>query len=181
MTKRILTLSLFLLLALGLMAAPLQAKPASSGLDADVLRELAQVRRATAQYQDVAAAEAAGYVVAKDDETEEPQCVPNMGYHYLLMGDFGLAIPGPGEGAPDALEPNILVYAPRPNGSLQLVAVEYATFDDDAKLFGQDFAPGVKPVDGELPAGPPFATLHAWVWNANPSGMFAPYNPKVSC
>lgn len=177
MTKRMLTLSLFLLLALGLVAAPLQAKPASSGLDADVLRELAQVRRATAQYHDVAAAEAAGYVVVTHEETNEPQCVPNMGYHYLLTGDLGPAIPGPGQGAPDALEPNILVYAPRPNGSLQLVAVEYASFDVEAELFGRTFDPPAPP---NTP-GPPFATLHAWVWKANPAGMFTGGNPNVSC
>lgn len=169
MTKRMLTLSLFLLLALGLMAAPLQAKPASSGLDADVLRELAQVRRATAQYHDVAAAEAAGYVPASP-------CVHNeelggMGYHYAKPYIFA----PPSDGAPhpplDIAEPELLVYAPRPNGSLQLVAVEYASWGP-AELLGQEFDP---------PSGPPFHALHVWVWKANPSGMFAPFNPNVSC
>jgi len=27
----------------------------------------------------------------------------------------------------------------------------------------------------------PFYALHTWIWNSNPSGMFASYNPTVSC
>ena len=163
MTRRIMTLSLFLLLALGMLAAPLQAKPASSGLDADVLRELAEVRRATAQYHDVAVAEAAGYTLMSE-------CVAHpewggMGYHYVNMELVGTLNP---------TTPPILVYAPRPNGSLTLVAVEYAVpaAMGPASLFGQTFEP----------IGPPgLLTLHVWVWRANPDGMFAPYNPNVSC
>ena len=177
MTRRIMTLSLFLLLALGMLAAPLQAKPASSGLDADVLRELAQVRRATAQYHDVTVAEAAGYTVQLDG-AGEPDCVSypggGMGYHYV---NFGLIAEN--QDGLDPLAPAILVYAPRPNGSLKLVAVEYAAFgsaDVTFELLGQGFARPAPPG-----AGPPFHTLHAWVWKANPDGMFAPFNPNVSC
>ena len=28
---------------------------------------------------------------------------------------------------------------------------------------------------------PPFWALHIWIWKYNPSGLFAPYNPHVSC
>ena len=28
---------------------------------------------------------------------------------------------------------------------------------------------------------PPFYSLHAWVWDHNPAGRFAPYNPSVKC
>jgi hypothetical protein len=120
--------------------------------------ELSQVRRATAHYHDVSRALADGYKLASG-------CVPQMGFHYLRSV------------ADDASElnptaPNILVYAPRPDGGLRLVAVEYASWQP-ASLFGQTFdAP-----DG----GPPFHTLHAWVWQANPRGTFAAANPNVSC
>ena len=164
MTRRMLSLSILLLLALGLMAAPLQAKPASSGLDAEVLRDLAQVRRATAQYQDVQAALDAGYFLPEAMCVQHPEH-GGMGYHYLNP-----AFIAPGD--PDPSEPAILVYAPRDDGSLQLVAVEYGSQSADATLFGQGFAP---------PGGAPFWTLHAWVWKANPNGMFAPFNPNVSC
>jgi hypothetical protein len=175
-TRRILTLTIAALLALGLFAGPLQAAPASSGLDADVLKELAQVRRATAKYHDVQTALADGYVA-------DPHCVAypplgGMGFHYvrpyLLPPDHPASQPG--LPSLDPLSPDILVYAPRPNGSLQLVAVEYASWDDEATLLGQAFAPAAPPGQG-----PPFATLHAWVWKANPSGVFAPFNPNVSC
>ncbi len=172
MTKRMLTLSLLLLLAVGLMAAPLQAKPASSGLDADVLRELAQVRRATAQYQDVTAAVDAGYVPASP--CVEAEGLGGMGVHYAKPYIFEpptLEAPHP---PLDIAEPELLVYAPGPDESLQLVAVEYASWTP-AELLGQTFDPP------SPEGGPPFHTLHAWVWKANPSGMFAPFNPNVSC
>ena len=120
---------------------------------------MAQVRGATAQYHDVARATADGYALGSP-------CVAQMGYHYVrsVAGDAGqLDIPAP----------NILVYAPRADGTLRLVAVEYASWEP-ASLFGRVFDP---PGSG----GPPFHTLHAWIWQANPDGIFAARNPNVSC
>lgn len=41
------------------------------------------------------------------------------------------------------------------------------------------------PLDGPMPGhGPDMPThydLHAWIWKANPSGMFAAWNPNVTC
>jgi hypothetical protein len=31
------------------------------------------------------------------------------------------------------------------------------------------------------PGQPPQYDLHAWIWQANPSGIFAMFNPNVSC
>ena len=31
------------------------------------------------------------------------------------------------------------------------------------------------------PPGPAFFLMHAWVWKPNPAGMFADWNPEVSC
>jgi hypothetical protein len=28
---------------------------------------------------------------------------------------------------------------------------------------------------------PAFYSLHVWLWEFNPSGLFAPFNPRVSC
>lgn len=126
--------------------------------DPDVAQQLAEVRRATAQYHDVAQAVADGY------EPASP-CVENMGFHYLrsIAQDAGEL---------DVATPNILVYAPRPDGRLRLVAVEYASWEP-ASLFGHTFDPPH--------GGPPFHTLHAWIWQANPSGTFSALNPNVSC
>jgi hypothetical protein len=80
----------------------------------------------------------------------------------------------------------VLVYELQPDGTLRLVALEYVVLQEgwDAShasapsLFGQDFM--------LTPAGnryglPAFYALHAWIWKANPSGMFSPYNPSVGC
>ncbi|WP_203336148.1 hypothetical protein [Nocardioides limicola] len=140
-------------LCLAVMAALTPSFAASS-----VNQELAQVRAATAKYHDVNRAIAAGY------ELGSP-CVPNMGYHYVrgVAADQSELV---------ATDPEILVYAPLPNGKLRLVAVEYASWAP-ASLFGVQFDPPH--------GGPPFHTLHAWVWQANPNGVFAAQNPNVRC
>jgi hypothetical protein len=140
-------------------AALLAVTGCASDDTGDVSELLDEVRAATAAYHDVSAAEAAGY------ETDG-QCVPHMGYHYVngIHDTADL----------DPLEPNILVYAPDGNGGLRLVAVEYGTFAEGAELFGVAFDPPGDP-------GPPFYTLHAWVWWGNPDGTFAAHNPLVSC
>lgn len=154
--RRILTLVVATALAAVAMAAPLQAQPQAP----DAGASLAEVRRATAQYHDIERALADGYALGSG-------CVPNMGFHYTR----GIAA---GQDDLDPLAPEILVYAPRKNGSLQLVAVEYASWAS-AELFGRTF-------DAPHPAGgPPFHTLHAWIWRGNPDGVFAPMNPNVSC
>ncbi len=127
--------------------------------ETEVSRQLAEVRRATARYHDLAEAIADGYQPASP-------CVPHMGFHYLrsVAQDASDL---------DATSPNLLVYAPRPDGSLRLVAVEYASWDT-ASLFGQTFEP-------PHPGGPPFHTLHAWIWQANPAGTFTALNDRISC
>ena len=124
-----------------------------------VAQQLAQVRAATAQYHDVSQALADGYAQASG-------CVPGMGFHYVRSIAAG-------QSDLNTTVPNVLVYAPRPDGSLRLVAVEYASWSP-ASLFDTAFA---SPGGG----GPPFHTLHAWVWQANPDGIFAPFNPNILC
>ena len=144
---------LLLLISAGAMAADQR----------EVQRELAAVRRATAQFHDVQRAIDAGYAEAPVG------CTPGMGYHYQLADERGIALTAEDL---DALVPNILVYAPRADGGLRLVAVEYASWAQDAQLFGIDFNAGGN-------GGPPFATLHAWIWQSNPHGTFAAHNPNV--
>lgn len=146
---------LLLLISAGAMAAD----------QSEVQRELAAVRRSTAQFHDIQSAIDAGYV-------EVPVgCTPGMGYHYQLEAEGGIA---PTADDLDVTVPNILVYAPRPDGGLRLVAVEYASWAQDAQLFGIGFDAGGN-------GGPPFATLHAWIWQGNPHGTFAAHNPNVHC
>lgn len=158
MHRRILT-TLGLAAALAVTSlAPVASAQAPAG-EPDTAQQLAQVRYATARYHDLGRARADGYQPAS-------ACVPNMGVH------FASSIAPTAEDL-DIIAPNILVYAPQPNGGLRLVAVEYASWAP-ASLFGRAF-------DAPSQGGPPFHTLHAWVWQGNPHGVFAAHNPNVSC
>jgi hypothetical protein len=140
------------------------------------------VRAATTAYDDLAAAEADGYALLID--TAGISCIDKpgtgaMGVHYAN----GALVEA---GAVDARKPQVLVYEPTADDSLRLAGVEYvviqepwdATHDTPPALFGQEFM--LTPAENRygLPA---FYSLHAWVWKANPSGMFAMWNPDVSC
>jgi hypothetical protein len=100
-----------------------------------------------------------------------------MGYHYFnaeLMAD----------NAVDALEPEALVYAPAADGGLKLVAVEWVVRGPDSNPPGVSEPPSVLGMEMHIlvpPPGPAFYLMHAWVWAHNPSGMFADWNPEVSC
>ncbi len=155
---------LFLMVGLLVPTAIAGAAPVT---DPAVLQQLAAVRRATAKYHNVAAALADGYVA-------DPHCVPGMGHHYI---NFALL----GDGQVDPLTPEVLTYAPAPNGGLKLVGVEYLVFDmgqEHPMLFGRKFD---GPMPGHAPGMPVHYDLHVAVWQHNPDGMFATFNPTVTC
>lgn len=127
------------------------------------LVQLEEVREATSRYVDVDAAVADGYV-------DVGAFVPGMGWHYVNSERIDQRFkPG---------HPEILVYADDPcGGKRRLVAVEYAIplalsdkapkgFLGRADHWHEDQALGLW-------------TLHAWVWEYNPDGVFAAYNPRV--
>lgn len=145
--------------AIALLGVPVLAAP--DGTDPEVNEQLAEVRRATSQYQDVEAAQEAGYQL-------DGHCVPGMGVHAIRGEEIDDEV--------DRLSPEALVYAPGDDG-LELVAVEYlAAVEDpeDVELFGRPFDPGLDE-EGIPPS------LHAWVWQGNPDGVFNPANPNVTC
>jgi hypothetical protein len=84
-------------------------------------------------------------------------------------------------------QPELLVYEPRKNGDLELVAVAFVvrasawdpTHNSPPMLGDQVFE------DKRVPdwSSPPFPNyeLHVWVWKHNPNGMYATTNPSVSC
>ena len=101
-----------------------------------------------------------------------------MGIHFAngaLVGDAEL----------DPAHPEALLYEPK-NGTMQLVGVEYIVLADDwnAKhqtppvLMGQLFNYSAAPNRFGIPA---FYELHVWAWKNNPAGLFADWNPRVSC
>ena len=139
---------------------------------------LQAVREATARFQDVRAAEAAGYKL-------EFGCVSGddfgaMGLHYVndtLVGS----------GVIDVNRPQIILYEAQPDGSLKLTGADYlavaSTWDAahpgvTPQLMGQIFHYFEAPNRFGLPA---FYTLHAWAWKNNPNGAFVNWHPNVSC
>ena len=127
-------------------------------------RKIAEVRRATAPYNDVKKAIADGYVYENT--------VPQMGHHFVNPDLVG----GPGDpGLQDVLRPEILVYGQaNPNSRPLLGAVEYADWDGPRDLFDHDD----EVWDPPGPPRPPFYTLHVWCHTNNPDGIFAPFNPR---
>ena len=96
-----------------------------------------------------------------------------MGIHYIKGSLLDANI--------DADHPEVLVYEPEANGKLKLVALEYVSTVPQT-LFGQSFTKtDLAPYLGG-PEATNFAwTLHAWIWKPNPSGLFMPWNPAVTC
>lgn len=133
----------------------------NSGLALETIWELQQAKIASARYNNIENAIADNYV-------DINVIVPEMGHHYLKMAHL--------DGAFEYNKPEILVYKREENGRMKLVAVEYAV-----------------PID--LSPNPPSGftgnndqwsvyqgtlwTLHAWVWENNPLGVFNPTNPNI--
>ena len=142
----------------------------------------ANARDATAAYNSPAAALAAGYELLTDAAgiacIDQPGA-GGMGVHYVK----GSLVQS---GTLDPARPQALVYEVRPDGRLQLVALEYvvfqaawdATHSAPPTLFGQQFM--LSPAGNRFGL-PAFYALHAWVWKRNPTGMFSMWNPRVSC
>jgi hypothetical protein len=146
--------------------------------------DLQTAKAATARFHDLSVAGHAGFgqppapaplhfCISSLDNTGA------MGFHYINGGHLDKVL--------DPSLPEVLVYAPDKHGRLKLAALEYvifqdAWFEDHAantmpSLFGQDFMPN----NGSRFEIPPFFALHVWLFQDNPSGMFAPFNPRVNC
>lgn len=133
-------------------------------LSPETRQELARVRQATLQYHSLAQAE-------HDEYVDVNLFVSGQGFHFVK---FGLV-----NGTFDPEKPQILVYAPTSQGRLRLVAVEYAvpialSPDAPAGFSGENDVWHKEP---DALGG--VWVLHAWVWQANPKGIFADNNPDV--
>jgi hypothetical protein len=146
--------------------------------------ELAAVRQATARFHSVEAAIEAGYELGYVNGAGNriiTGCVKHptdgaMGYHYFNKGLIDDLVVDP-------LKPEGLVYAPAPGGDgLRLMAVEYVVPGAGSNPPGVSEAPYVfgREMKILVPAVG-FYTLHAWIWGHDPSGIFAHWNPEVTC
>lgn len=151
--------------------------------DGTTAQDVAVAMRATARFMDLQAAQAAGYALPTGVPLE--RCITSldgtgaMGFHYIHGDLVGDAVLDPGE-------PEVLVFAPTADGGRELVALEYVVFaeawdaanDEPPVLFGRELMFTDEPNRYELP---PFYSLHAWLWRENPAGLFAGFDPDVTC
>jgi hypothetical protein len=143
---------------------------------ADLNRQLVALRQATAQFHNFGkTVEAAGYD-APITPCWEHRTLGAMGYHYgkpALIRD----------GAVSLLEPELLMYEPGPGGQMRLVGMEYIVFIEDwEEIHGENAAPPLLLGQEFHPHSVlPIYKLHIWLWRDNPRGIFADWNPKVSC
>lgn len=187
-TYRVVVAAAALLVALA--GASATAGASISSGDADLHRELASARHATAGYHRAATAVEDGFALLPDG-TPLHECIdedvdlddtdrkPAMGLHFVNADRL--------DGVIAANAPEVLVYEPTRNGRLRLVALEYVVFESawgspeavaPPELFGQQF---MYVPDGNRYQLPAFYALHAWLWRHNPAGRLSDFNPLVTC
>lgn len=165
---------------------------------------IAAVRAATERFRGVDAAIAEGYVrdpMNRCDTAEmlgRPKNEGTTGVRYYRPDLLGITtlpyerVDGDGTHT-DFLKPAILIYEPKADGGLELVAVENLVFEAAWKAAGNNQPPAYQHVpydhlvdDPETPVDEahlfaPHFSRRFWLYRENPNGMFARYNPKVSC
>lgn len=135
-----------------------------------VNKQLAALRRATAPFHNIDKA------IQADYDTPITPCwyhseLGAMGYHYGNLEYLE-------NGEVDLLKPEALMYEPGPDGHYRLVGMEYIVpvaawqGEGNPTLLGQEYHHN---------EGLGLYTLHIWLWRNNPAGLFANWNPKVSC
>jgi hypothetical protein len=185
-----------MLIVAGLAAAAISVAAATAGTSAQrtqpptrptqaaIKKQLAKAKAALSKYRSVAVAEAAGYKAESPCESAPTSPEASwwggaMGIHYV--NDALLTKPI------DQNRPAILTYVPTAGGGMQLLAAEYFKADADQNVqtdgdrpsvFGREFD---GPMLGHAPGMPIHYDLHVWLWKHNPSGLFAPWNPNVTC
>jgi hypothetical protein len=137
-------------------------------------RDLAIARQAAARYARMDLTLADGF-------TPLFECISDptaggMGFHYVRADRLDATL--------ELSKPEALVYAPKADGRRELLAVEYIipaadwSGSEPPAFLGQALqyktAVGRHSVD-------PYYALHVWLWGDNPSGMFADWNPEVTC
>jgi hypothetical protein len=143
---------------------------------------LSALRSHTTAFHNIATAEQNGYGLLTDKDGIACIDMPGMGGMGVHWANSALV----GDPAILPNQPEALVYAPGPDGTLTLAAVEYvviksawdATHKFPPKLFGHVF--------NFTPAGnrfglPDYYSLHVWVFKHNSAGEFSMWNPAVTC
>lgn len=140
----------------------------SCQFEVDVM--LNEVRAVTNNYHNIENANADGWNTFMSPCVEHPE-MGGMGYHVGRMEYL--------DGRTNHLEPQVLLYEPLEDGSLEFIGVEYivpfAIHSADSEppmTLGQHYH--------QNPALEIWA-LHVWTEKENPTGIFSDWNPNVSC
>lgn len=164
---------------------------------------LEQVRAATERFRDIKVALAEGYVrdpmnlCDTADMLGRPASMGAMGIHYFRPDLLGITRDKPrvdGNGNhTDFLKPAVLIYEPQADGTLELVAVENLVFQKAWHAAGHKVPPSFHGVEYDLMQDDPATEIdeahmfephydrHVWLYRENPNGIFAQFNPNVSC
>ncbi len=172
--------------------------------DRALAARLDSIRTATERFKDVKVAIKEGYVRDPMDMCVtapfegQPAQLGGMGIHYFRPDLLQLTATTPrvnGKGThTDFSTPGVLVYEPQSDGSLKLVAIENLVFVDAWHAAGHTSPPEFegnqyyRMVDNpattdvdEAHGFMPHYELHMWLYRDNPNGVFAPFNPDVTC
>jgi hypothetical protein len=139
-----------------------------SGLGEEIDRDVAKARAATARFRNAEAAIAAGYPANAHCVENQPEGAMGLHYQNDRLMDTTL----------DVEKPEVLVYEKMGDGSVRLNGVEYLVpiaqwkSDEPPTLMGQPL---------KRANGLGIWYLHAWIWKPSPSGLFANWNPDVTC
>jgi hypothetical protein len=132
-------------------------------------RDVTAVRAATESFKVLDNAVAAGY------DRNVSQCVQDpsqggMGFHHknAALRDGNLEVD----------RPEILLYARTPDGEYKLTGVEYVV---PISAWSRGEPPTIMGQSLKRSDSLGIWYLHVWIWEPNPSGLFADWNPRVKC
>lgn len=172
----------------------------ASAASADVPRDLPdqalqQLASQLGNYKSVNYALDNGYV--RGSACDSHPTLGAMGFHYVRPDLLGLT--GPVNGRMNgtgtytrAEPPAILLYAPDGNGGLKLVGIEMLVFAEAWHASNQHppmyrgreynyMADDPNTERDEAHGFMPHYDLHIWLFENNPSGLYAQWNPAISC
>ena len=166
--------------------------------------DLTAVRKATERFRDVKVALAEGYIRDPGNICDDapmmgkPASLGAMGVHFFRPDLLGITgPPNPrvnGNGThTDFNKPSVLIYEPQADGSLELVAVENLVFIKAWEAAGNTAPPSYQGVPWDRMEDDPKTKIdeahmfephydrHVWLYRENPNGIYAQFNPNVSC
>ena len=159
---------------LGMLGGPLPphctGEDDSDEISDEIETQLDALRLATVAFHSFDVARAAGWDTAISPCVESP--MGGMGYHIANISQLTNG------GHLSLLRPEVLLYAPTEDGSMEFLGVEYIIpaadwpHEDAPEFFGQHLH--FNPVQD-------IWALHVWSARHNPEGVFADWNPDVSC